>query len=360
MAGLPKHRDGIPVKNPPTGFPLFFDKRKPRVVTADPWAFITHLIEKRLPKAEEDRALALVEQAFDFHEAAANPHLGSKPLLHYYSFLNLVKAALLFWQVNLPANAQHGIVDPKANTRTRLRLEGQHVKAWARTAKHDQVFAELVDVLGGDSSRTSEFKVVGLLAQVPFIHRTFTQATGQPASLVPVQRIEVLHDGEEHWVRLCLRSVAPDVRDALPELRKRQRFTRFFRGVTSAEDSESWFESEVEKGRNRGVDNALRELALQVRSVGVSSLLSVQGGYRYYLTSVSARTPLPHLAVSYAVMFYLGSVTRYQPDVFDKIIDGNYSWVVSEFLAACPRQFLYLLASEMAEVDVVRPYAAIG
>ena len=71
------------------------------------------------------------------------------------------------------------------------------------------------------------------------------------------------------------------------------------------------------------------------------------------------RQILPPLAAVYAALFYLGSITRYKPDVFDKIIAGGYSWVVGELLATQPLQFLYHLASELAGVDVVLPYASV-
>jgi len=125
MAGrLPSPKNGKLVQYPPSGFPLFFDKRKPRVVTADPWAFFTDLAREHLKRDDEAKASAYIEQAFDFFQAAQNPHTGSKPILYYYSFLNLAKTALLVHGVDLPPKVTHGISDPKANNRERLRLEG--------------------------------------------------------------------------------------------------------------------------------------------------------------------------------------------------------------------------------------------
>ncbi len=40
-------------------------------------------------------------------------------------------------------------------------------------------------------------------------------------------------------------------------------------------------------------------------------------------------------------------------------ISGGYSWIVEEFIATAPVQFLYILASQLAETVVVRPYAAM-
>src|SRR5690606_2242709 len=115
-------RDGRLIKKRPGAFPLFADGRQTTVVTADAWSFLRQLAVERLPRVRESRALAYLDQAQDFYEAAANPRLGSKPLLYYYSFLNLAKAGLVVSSVPLPAKAMHGISDPQVNQRRRVRL----------------------------------------------------------------------------------------------------------------------------------------------------------------------------------------------------------------------------------------------
>jgi hypothetical protein len=57
-------------------------------------------------------------------------------------------------------------------------------------------------------------------------------------------------------------------------------------------------------------------------------------------------------------MFYLGSLTRYKPYDFDKIVTHEYAWLVGEFLNTQPIQFLYGLASTLDGIEVVQPYAA--
>jgi hypothetical protein len=89
-----KARQGQPVKNTPAGFPQFFDKRKQRIVTANPWAFLSQLAVTKLKKNKEAIALACIQHGHEFFEAAQNPRLNSRPLLYYYAFLNVVKAAL--------------------------------------------------------------------------------------------------------------------------------------------------------------------------------------------------------------------------------------------------------------------------
>jgi hypothetical protein len=107
------------------------------------------------------------------------------------------------------------------------------------------------------------------------------------------------------------------------------------------------------------VDRAILQLADGFRDLGVASVLT-QSGYRFYVPVLRSAARIPALAAGYAAIFYLGSVTRYKPDVFDKILAGGYSWLVEELLATYPTQFVYTLASELAGVDVVRPYAALS
>ncbi len=354
----PDPRPGKNLKNHPSGFPLFFDQRKPRVVTADPWAFLRHLVTEELRRPEASRSLSYIDQAFDFFQAAENPRIGSKPLLYYYSFLNLAKVALLLNGVAIPLRVWHGIEDPAANIRERLRFSGQQIKIRATTSNRDQLFSELWKVLGGDVSRARLMRLMDVLAQVPSIHRTFTRVTGGRTALLPIKRMELRQDNASIWVRLVVARHDRDVETTLPRVGRRQAFTLLFRRVHSNDASEDWFESRPVRGRGRATDTAIAQLAASLGELPLSTILTGDG-YRLYVSDVSPGAYLHPLAAQYAVMFYLGSVTRYKPDVFDKIIDGAHAWIVEEFLASAPVQFIYILASVLAGVDVVRPYAAV-
>jgi len=51
------------------------------VVTGDVWAFLRHLVTSELDGVRERQAVAFLEQAAEFFDAAGNPRMGSKPLL---------------------------------------------------------------------------------------------------------------------------------------------------------------------------------------------------------------------------------------------------------------------------------------
>jgi hypothetical protein len=51
---------------------------------------------------------------------------------------------------------------------------------------------------------------------------------------------------------------------------------------------------------------------------------------------------------------YLGSIVRYRPHHFDRILASQYGPFIEAFLNDQPTQFIYLMASEFAEKEVTR------
>lgn len=351
---------GSVLKNSPTGFPLYVVKRQPRVVTADVWAFFQNAISSQLKSRPQRQALVFLEQASEFFITAQSPHLSVRPLLYYYSFLNLTKAFLLVKRVALAPACKHGISNPQENRRIRVRLEGQSVRFPKCAANHSELFPEFITALGYTVRKPKTIKVISLLRQVPAIHRTFSKVTREHPSFLPIERFELVKANHNICVRMVLQRNDKDVKMVLRTIRSRRAFRNVFEQVSSCNrnNNELWFETRTEKGVGRGVDTAIQTLAKRIRELGVWSILTASG-WKYYLSSVPPRETLPQLASVYATMFYLGSITRYQPYDFDKIFSGKYAWLISEFLQTQPTQFFYGLAGYIAGTDVVRPFAVI-
>jgi YaaC-like Protein len=357
MQGAPKFpRVGKPVKRQPGAFPLFCDGRKPSVVTADPWSFLRHLAGTRLPTRQETKALAYLDQARDFFEAAANPRLGSKPLLYYYAFLNLAKFALTVKGVSLPQKIQHGISDPRANSKQQIRFSGQRVQWNGRAHDHSELFPEMLAMLNGQSVPSGFRTLKSLLRQIPTIHRTYCLVTEEPNAFLPLHSVSLLHIGGELWARLSILRSDADSGNSLDRISRRRAFQQLLVRVRSENDSELWFETSPVRGLKRGIDNGIKDLARNLEPLGVSTILTGQG-YRLYLTDIVPSQRLPQLASAYAVMFYLGSITRYRPYDFERIVHGGENWIVGEFFSTQPAQFLHTLCSFLAGRAVHKPYA---
>lgn len=146
------------------------------------------------------------------------------------------------------------------------------------------------------------------------------------------------------------------MKETLPFLERSFRFRRCLR-ETSGGPRHRVFKSRVVV-TNKPPTPAIAELSENLRHLGLFAILT-EKGYRYYLGHFAPRLLFPQLCSVYAAMFYLGSVTRYKPHHFDSIVSRGYEWLVADFLDSQPSQFLYLLASTIAGVEVKKPYATI-
>jgi len=336
---------------------MFFQKKRQRIITSNPFALMEHLVTSELASAKRPEARAYIEQASDFYDAASAPRLGSKPILYYYSFLNLEKVLLLLRNVAIPSAARHGISDPRANIRERFRLEGQNILIQNRAGDHSQLFPEFLAALGGTVSGDRAISFLTVVAQIPSVHRTYAQVASSKNQFIPVKRIELVCKDSHAWSRVILAPRNDKEREAM-KIWQGMSCSGPVKRVSSPNKGEVWFETDRRRARGQGVAPTFKTLAAELRGIQLSSILTGEG-YRHYLCIADQAVFLPPLAAATAAMFYLGSITRYKPADFDKIRAGKYGWLCEELLATLPLQIVYTFASEMAGVDVVKPMAVV-
>ena len=269
MPRLSQPINGKPIKNSATGFPAFMGKQHARVVTADVWAFLRDAISNDLKSPHRKQALAFLEQASEFYEAARSPRLSCRPLLHYYSFLNLAKVFLLLKKRKIAMEPKHGISKTKGNNR--LRLESQSIHFPKCTHDHSELFPEFVAALGGNVTKPTTLKVISLLRQVPGIHRIFCLITKESPSFLPVKRFDLIKVNNGVCARLILNKTDRDVQQSLKKIRARRKFKSVFHQVNAdkANNDEIWFETKPVHGARRGIHTAIKKLADSVCEIGV-------------------------------------------------------------------------------------------
>ncbi len=77
--------------------------------------------------------------------------------------------------------------------------------------------------------------------------------------------------------------------------------------------------------------------------------------YVYCCASSDRRSRLPQLLSVYLLMFFLGSVTRYNPGYFEDLLESRYGPFFDTFISESPLQFLYIMASEIVGREVSKP-----
>lgn len=329
---------------------------------SSPWAVMHGAINTRALAEHRDEAKAFLEQAQDFYETASG-RVAAHPLLFYYAFLNLAKALLRARRFAGPLDfASHGLYERRAPGA--VQPEDVEIVVGDPRAGRTDVYAELIETLGfprpnpGDSYRAAD-----LMSQVVVGHRLWREATGESERIHALEQVEFRQDtsAKEIWLRLYLdeRTLS---RHGISQtnLLNEAGLNASFRVVASDDISAHLLclEQAQTTTYNHRATDAVMELVRFARPLlwRVASAVPSGSYRRYYLVMTPAGTVrIPQLASIWVLLFYLGSIVRYRPHLFDEVQAGPYGAFVDEFVSSQPHQLLYLLASEMCQREIAKP-----
>jgi hypothetical protein len=332
-----------------------------------PWAIMRGAINDQVrDPGERAEALAFLEQAQDFYEAAAD-RMAANPLLYYYAFVNLGKALLR--TRGFPGSldqAMHGL----SERRTGVGKELANSIVIVQDSRNDvvNIYPELVERLGFPRPTHGDtYEVPLLMPQVVVGHRLWKEAARRTERFLSLSEIEIVDDraAKELWLRLYL--PRGDLRRygiTHKQLLEESAIAVLFREVdvqpTGRGSGLVCFEQKTATPYTGRPTDVVQGVVDDTRGYlwRIVSSRPTDGYRRYYLSltppgELSSR--MPQLASLWALFFYFGSVVRYRPQMFDAMSGGTFGAVVTEFVSAQPGQLLYLLASEMCRREVARP-----
>lgn len=377
MPKLPKPREGeqLTIKNYRVPF-SFWPTRKTqtrcilntRVFANDPWPIIASSIKEKITAiSRKKEALSYCEQSQDFFRSAQVARASAaKPILLYYAFMNLAKAFILLKRVRPElSNAYHGLknVDTAHSTLTDAKLEAYKDKA---VATRVNVFDAFFYALHKKHVPTNTFtyNLRDIMPQVVVGHRLWLEAMNRTSRknhkerFVSVDFLYFMHDRKrkELWVNIKL---------------KRSALTRFSYGVSdfiNKADSGNWtavatitpsiirYEQRKVVRHSGSPADRLSGITENMKTVFWQTVRSDQPYRRFYLYANPSRNEqvLPQLLSIYAIMFYLGSITRYSPLWYDEIVASEFGTFIESFIDSQPTQFLYLMTSYFAEREVAK------
>lgn len=380
MPVLPQPRNGdvLRIKDRPLEFSFWPVERTTRryglgtrVFATDPWTVVRRSAEKRCLAATRDAAFALIEQAEDYYRAAESGVKAAKPLLLYYCFMNLAKAFILTCRQHADVNnAQHGVAEKLNAVANPTELTDAYLDAYPSPNARGQLqnFSELLQAISGTgvTANPQRYDLTQLMPQVVPGHRLWVQGAGQRIKerFLSVERVEFRHDSaaKHIWVRLYL--IADDLRridithgDALA----RTRVGNVLQDVACNESINNrplvCFEQTAPTSYTGRPSDEIPQVVAGLRHLLWRTVLITPPYRKYYLYAAPvAEHPqvLPQILSIYAITFYLGSIVRYRPHHFDRILQGDYGPFIEAFLNDQPTQFIYLMASEFAEKEVTK------
>jgi hypothetical protein len=332
------------------------------IYTADPWSVMASSLEGECRVDELATAQSFVRQAREYFRASDDAAIiEAKPLLYYYSFLNLGKALSM-------ARRRPGLIGWIGHGVSHHYVAGESLGTAKLTvhrgsATRGSAFGELHHALSGKAMTTAVqvVPVSDLLPQLVVGHRMWIEASGRRERFVSIDHLRLVEDKPNNAIWMVL------------EIEK-GRLVRRNRGV-----SETLTESGL-SSQFRVVKDAMRgELTLrrfeQIAPVtythrAADNVMDVLGMVKPFLhRTITAAPPyrryylylcppseerIEQMLVSYLLMFFLGSLSRYHPDYLLKILDGPYGTFFREFLTTQPQQMVYAFASELKRQEVSR------
>lgn len=338
------------------GFPLFSTTRKTSTLlklernrVSDIWSLLDYIIKQHLRRngrSTEVFLSSLHDQAKYFYKAAENAPIRSQPLLYYYSFLNLTKIYLCLTEgLDSSKVYQHGI---KTTVNATTSLETAQVEVQSLNGStHVSVAHRLMSSFGDNVNATAPtlLMIKECLGSCVGIHRTFCETYDCDETFIRLNNIKCTQLGQVLYFVAELNRCT---------LKKMTDLTTM--GYNVERDGEKFSVKEI----YNMPDYTLRKQTW----VDFSSLLKQKGlwsytdgdEYRMFVSS-SQKLMLSSSSIIYSIMFFLGSVTRYNPYFFDTLMDAKEQWLISEFLNTQPKQFLYYLVSTIVGKPVYQSRA---
>lgn len=368
------------------GFPLFVDSvskdylvKSDKLRVTDIWGLWHYIIktEKIRKPGQTDYKflLALLEQAQYFYEAASDAPIKSKPLLFYYSFLNLVKVILnLSYSFGSNIEFNHGVDACKIDANTKLKDAYVTIKSmipnqgamtkvsvayWLSQFQKDTIKNDLTLPPPHDNGPW-KISLIGLFQSCLGIHRTVCETLKKNETFVRIRDARLFKQARDiYFIGNC------DVNNNLMA-----ELVNAGYNIQHGADGIKTFEASHHMTGAYLTKNDYLFFSLRIRNQGMWTYSNGDAYYLYIspngllknpnngIYELANRTPganyqtLSSPTIIYLIMFFLGSITRYHPYLFESVLSDKEIWMVTEFLKTQPYQFVHTLTSEFLTTPV--------
>ena len=345
-------------------FPMFKTNRRwglnSMLYAAEPWGVIAGSVSNQIPAGPERKsAQSFVRQAREYFVAAERAGaIETTPLLYYYCFLNIGKAlSIARHRSGLVGKVRHGIAQVSSTGYSPSTSELVMQRSGADVSALDELHFSLT----GAHVPTSRIPVRELIAQSVVGHRLWREAANRRERFVSVEQVRLRHEvaTKRIWATVQVRHDTLSIRRrGVSETVREADLSAQFHAVADSIDGSTEFrdfeQSVPVKYTARPSDSVMDVIDI-VRPKLWQTITSAPPYRRYFLyLSPLGEVRLPEWLTIYSALFWLGSMTRYQPVELLELLEGGYGPFFREFLAAQPPQLLYMFASEFRKQEVAK------
>ncbi len=177
------------------------------------------------------------------------------------------------------------------------------------------------------------------------VHRAYSEIYNQKETFVRIESSELLKDSKQLIFRAKL-ACSPEEITELKNI-----------GYNIIQEKDGFFYEELHEMASYTPGRSdYSTLSQKIRNKGIWYFIGANG-YTMYLSKCADKR-YSQESIIYMFMFYLGSITRYHPYMFDRIFSDKEQWLMSEFLSTQPKQFLYLATANVLGQSVMKAYAS--
>jgi hypothetical protein len=340
MASLPIRYRGRPLTLHKAIVSPDFSSRT--VLVLDPWDYV----EMWLKRHPSSLALFYWQQARAFFNASLQLPKTASPLTSYYCFLNATKALLVVKQI--PLSEHHGVSGTPLGRRAHLSNERVEFRTGG-------ILPALAGYLG-EPTQAATYTLHDILYNLPYIHRAYSLTYSSPPELfVPItEPVFVRKSGStEAW--FCAQVREPQLANLRTLKSLGPPFERDL-GVSDRFVVRSKKRFEWKPGASQRANN-LERLMTYHQGIRKRAFYIVGPMRLWYLKRSAAKGIIERssLSLTYAAMHRLSEIARYEPTRLAKHFDSQHNWLLAEFLAAAPQQFVDEIASELTGRQFMAP-----
>lgn len=372
---LPKARDGVSI-----GFHLYsgISKESTRGNREQiVWSSIKHLCtagvadrilhytyritNKKLRNQVATNIKLYINQAFAFYSAALKSETNTSPLLYYYCFLNLAKALCEIKHPNFHQMQEcyrHGI-SWRPNSEYMVDLTKESVYLSNRGVWH--ILWEKVTGQTSNLLNPTYLKIKNLLSCCPELSTEYERVFSGPSKYIDLIEPDILFDtiNDEFWIKFSVSR--NDLRYARLSRHKFINLisngNNWYRQVKSTESHLLTFELAIPKKLQTNPPQTYSSLLeSEIKSMNPFVHPGTDDFDYYVPIQISLPVQLPQLLLLYTLIFWLGSLVRYDPHSIAYLRESRFWIIIDGFLSQSRLCLLELFEWEFYQVSTHLKY----
>lgn len=315
------------------------------VLTDSTWSYVAIYLKG----SKNDEALTYWNQAQNFYEATMKLDMLSRPLTTYYCFLNATKALLKHKGIGF--DLKHGVSGERLNGRYKLVNEVIRIFPKGLLSGLCSYFKDKIIIIAG--KKYEELNLKDILYNLEFIHRAYCLTYNNQAELfIPVQNCRFVHDKSRKvgWFQFDL-----ETKLSTKEIVKKLIGFSIDRAYDNTESytlrRNKTFIWDVRNNKPTAKSlDSFKNYFKNIRTI-MRYIYSPNDLWYIKRNDIVNLIDKHPLILTFAGMHRLSELSRYNPSVLQRYLDGNESWLLSEFITKSIEQFIDNISSEITGDD---------